>query len=75
MENNRLSKINALVEYSPVHADRLSKVSALVEYNPVHADRLSKIVTMVEYVPVSVVGTLRHINMNGNMQNLTGGFN
>lgn len=29
---DRLSKINAIVEYSAIHKDRLSKIVAMVEY-------------------------------------------
>ena len=72
---DRLSKINALVEYNPIHKDRLTKITAGIEYRPDHYNRLSSIMAMVEYVPIPIVGTLRHIDMNGGMQNLTGGMN
>ena len=55
---DRLSKINAAIEYEAIHKDRLSKLNGVVEYEAIHKDRLFKIMVMVEYIdtPMSLDG-------------------
>jgi len=51
MPPDRVTKLNAQVEYADLHRDRVTKLVSQIEYANLHKDRMTKLVIQVEWCP------------------------